>query len=73
MAVVRRNLDSNASMVSDLKKAVMVGDRHYDVEGANAVGIKTIGVTFGYGTRDELEKAGAMTVVDTPKEICELF
>ena len=59
--------------VSDLKKAVMVGDRHYDVEGANAVGIKTIGVTFGYGTRDELEKAGAMTVVDTPKEICELF
>ena len=57
----------------DINKAIMVGDRHFDVEGADIVGIKTIGVTFGYGTRKELEESGAVVVVDTPKELADLF
>ena len=51
----------------------MIGDRHYDVEGAKRVSIEAIGVTFGYGSREELESAGAIVVVDTPKELAELF
>jgi phosphoglycolate phosphatase len=47
----------------------MVGDRFYDVNGAEACGIRCIGVTYGYGSREELEKAGADAVADTPDEI----
>lgn len=47
--------------------AIMVGDTHYDVTGAHARGIPCVGVTWGYGTRDELSKADA--VVDSPAEL----
>ncbi len=63
-----KNLD-----VADKSKAVMIGDRHYDVEGAQKVSINAVGVTFGYGTRQELESAGAIAVVDTPEELSALF
>ena len=59
--------------VTDKSKAIMIGDRHYDIEGAKKVSLEAIGVTFGYGTREELESAGAIAVVDTPKELSELF
>jgi phosphoglycolate phosphatase len=58
---------------ADKSRAIMIGDRHYDVEGASKVGIKTIGVTYGYGSREELEKCGAFIVVDSAKEISDLF
>ncbi|MCL2122361.1 MAG: HAD hydrolase-like protein [Clostridiales bacterium] len=48
---------------------LMIGDRFYDVEGAKALGIPTIGVTFGYGTREELQESGAALIVDHPLEI----
>jgi phosphoglycolate phosphatase len=48
------------------RDAVMVGDRRFDVEGAHANGIPCIGVTWGIGTRAELEAAGADTIVDDP-------
>lgn len=38
---------------------VMVGDRCYDVTGAAEFGIPAVGVLFGYGTKAELEEAGA--------------
>ena len=40
-------------------KVLMVGDRFHDIEGAKANGIKSCGVLFGYGSRQELEAAGA--------------
>lgn len=46
-------------------QACMIGDREHDVLGARAHGLKTIGVTWGYGSRSELEAAGADSVVDT--------
>ena len=45
--------------VEDLSSAVMVGDRRHDVEGAREAGLRTVGVLYGYGGREELEKAGA--------------
>lgn len=50
-------------------EAVMIGDRFYDVKGAAACGLKTIGVAYGYGTRQELLDAGALTVADTVNEL----
>ena len=45
--------------VTDLSSAVMTGDREYDILGAKQMGLASIGVLFGYGTREELEAAGA--------------
>jgi phosphoglycolate phosphatase len=47
----------------------LVGDRHHDVEGARAHGLRSLGVSWGFGGREELESAGAADVVDKPAEI----
>lgn len=39
--------------------SIMVGDREYDILGAHKCGLKAVGVLYGYGSRDELERAGA--------------
>lgn len=54
-------------------KAVMVGDRRFDVEGAKAVGIGSIGVTYGYGSREELEVAGADHIASSVQELGALL
>ncbi len=48
---------------------VMIGDRKYDIECAKANGLSYIGVTYGYGTKEELIKAGANATADTPQEL----
>lgn len=53
--------------------AVMIGDRCYDVEGGQANGIDTIGVSYGYGTREELEAAGATYVVDSVEALADVL
>lgn len=45
--------------VDDLSRCLMIGDRKYDVQGAHAVGMACAGVLYGYGSRNELETAGA--------------
>ena len=49
--------------------AVMVGDRKHDMEGARANGLPSIGVLYGYGSREELEAAGATYLAETAEEI----
>ena len=44
---------------------VMVGDTHYDVEGAAIHGIPTIGVAWGYGKVEDMEAAGAVAIDHT--------
>lgn len=39
------------------KNSVMVGDRHHDIDGATANGVASIGVTYGYGTKEEIAHA----------------
>lgn len=48
---------------------VMVGDRKFDVEGAKAYGIDSIGVAYGYAACGELEEAGADVIVETVEEL----
>ncbi len=50
-------------------RAVMAGDRRFDIEGAHANGIPAIGVLWGIGDREELEGAGADLIVATPREL----
>ena len=43
--------------IDDPDRAVMIGDRRHDVEGAAATGLAAIGVLWGYGSREELQTA----------------
>lgn len=53
----------------ELSKAVMIGDRHYDICGAKTFGLDSIGVLFGYGDREELSEAGATYLAEKPEDI----
>ena len=49
--------------------SLMVGDRRHDISGAHAVGMLGLGVLWGYGTRDELETAGADRLVESTADL----
>jgi phosphoglycolate phosphatase len=49
----------------------MIGDREHDVAGARAHGVPALGVLWGYGTRAELESAGATALVMSPAVVPE--
>lgn len=65
--VIRSALDRCG--IADLSKTVMVGDREHDVIGAKRVGIASVGVLYGYGSRRELEAAGADFIAETVGDI----
>lgn len=52
---------------------VMVGDTKFDVIGAKAHGIPCIGVSWGYGTVQELEDAGAAAIAKTMEELLAIL
>ena len=54
-------------------RVVMVGDRHSDITGAQACGVPTVGVLWGYGSRAELEAAGADLLLDRPEQLVDLI
>ena len=51
--------------------AIMVGDTAYDVIGAKAHGIPTVGVSWGYGLVSDMENAGAIGIANTMDELYE--
>lgn len=57
----------------DLTETVIVGDRKYDAEGAKALGIDSVGVLWGHGSREELEAAGFTHIVKTSGELLALL
>ncbi|MGB3462355.1 HAD hydrolase-like protein [Rhodanobacter lindaniclasticus] len=58
-----------ADFDSDPADAVMIGDRHFDIDGAVGNGIRSIGVLWGFGMRHELLAAGATALVDSPEAL----
>jgi phosphoglycolate phosphatase len=57
----------------DPARSVMIGDREHDIVGAKANGIYAIGVTYGFGSREELMSAGADAICESPEEILALI
>jgi phosphoglycolate phosphatase len=53
--------------------AAMVGDRYFDIDGARANGVRGIGVTWGFGSIEELRDAGAHAVAHAPRELPDLL
>ncbi len=59
-AIEKHNLDKN--------QIIMVGDRENDIKGAQENGIEALGVLYGYGSREELKKAGCQKFAKTAQE-----
>lgn len=59
--------------ILNLEECIMVGDKSQDVEGAKQNNMKSIGVTYGFGTREELESSGATYIVDNVKDISNII
>jgi phosphoglycolate phosphatase len=47
----------------------MVGDRYFDIAGGIANGVRTLGVSWGFGSEEELRQAGAHAIAHTPAEL----
>ena len=58
-----------ASELGPISGPLMVGDRRYDIEGGRAVDYATAGVLYGYGSREELQSAGANYLVDSVEDL----
>ncbi len=59
--------------MKDASGAVMIGDRMHDIIGAKKNGMESIGVLYGYGSRQELEEAGAGCIACSVAELRALL
>ncbi|HZK44000.1 MAG TPA: HAD family hydrolase [Syntrophomonadaceae bacterium] len=59
--------------VNKLDDMVMIGDRKHDIIGAKQHNIDSIGVLYGFGSKDELEEAGATYIVPSVEELASLL
>jgi phosphoglycolate phosphatase len=55
------------------RETLMVGDRKYDVAGAKENDCLSAGVTYGYGSAEELSEAGADYICHSPADVTALF
>lgn len=60
-------LRQSEASISD--HSYMIGDRHHDIDGANLNRLLGVGVTWGYGSADELQAARASLIVSSPTEL----
>ena len=58
-----------ASLAAQPEEVFMVGDKRYDIEGAKANGMLSVGVLWGYGTKFEFIEAGADFIADKPGDV----
>jgi phosphoglycolate phosphatase len=56
-----------------LSRGCLVGDRRHDIAGAHAHEIPAVGVTYGYGSREELQETGADYLVESVPELSRLL
>ena len=54
-------------------EAIMIGDRHYDIEGAKKNDLDSIGVLYGFGNKEELENAGANYIAKTVDDLYKIL
>ncbi len=57
----------------DRSQVLMVGDRMHDIEGAKKNQLDSAGVLFGYGSEEELEKAGACYLAENPNALLRII
>lgn len=65
--------DNTERTEPEKKRIVMIGDREHDIIGAKENRIQSVGVLFGYGSRKELEEAGADRIAETVKDLTDIL
>lgn len=58
--------------IKDKSKILMIGDRKHDILGAKKIGLKSCGVLFGYGSREELKTAGADFIAENVSQLTNI-
>ena len=61
------------SQCGDYDEKIMVGDTAFDVLGAKAHNIPTVGVAWGYGKVEDMVAAGAVSIAHTMDELYEML
>ncbi len=61
------------ALKTEKSRVLMVGDRHFDINGANGAGVDSVGVTFGYGSEEELREAGATFIARTVADVRDII
>ncbi len=69
--VIRYALDQMG--IAETRGVIMVGDREHDIIGAKKTGMESIGVLYGYGSREELASAGADYIVQDVRALSALL
>ena len=59
----------NLGAFDQKERAVMIGDRYHDIVGAAKSGVVSIGVLYGYGTREEIEEHSADYIAASVDEL----
>ncbi len=55
------------------EEKIMIGDTIYDIEGANALNLPSIGVAWGYGDLAEMKAAGAIAIAETMESLYDIL
>ncbi len=58
---------------TDRSSAIMVGDRMHDVIGAHKNNLSCIGITYGYGTKQELTDSKADYILNSPSQVADFL
>ena len=75
------SLDNKSDLVRSIilsqklreSESVIIGDRKFDIEAGKTNGIGTVGVLWGYGSKQELVSTGADHIVAEPKDILAIL
>jgi len=69
-AIIERAVELTGATPSGV---AMVGDRHHDVDAARGLGYTAIGAAWGYGSIEELMRANAHAIANTPQEVADFL
>ena len=59
--------------IRDKSKVVMIGDREHDLGAARKVGVQAVGILYGFGNKEELEKCHPKCLVTTVAELHQVL
>lgn len=62
-----------AACKAEKSRTVMIGDTRYDAFGAKSAGVDFIGVLYGYGSQEEMQREGGQTFVKSAQELKNLL
>lgn len=71
--IIACTLDELGLAEAQKREVLMVGDREHDVLGARKNGLDCLGVLYGYGSRRELEDAGARFIAASAQEAARMI